>query len=165
MIQKVMQQYFSKPVTRYEILRDKDRLVAEVEVDGETYFLKGDKNSAAYIEKIYSFTTIMSRAGLPFIELEKTMKGNTYVEHDHFSFMLERRGEGDEIKRLRLSHIKEIGKWLGIQHSISLTTDFRFGVGTSWGMFGGNETDKFGDYDENEMSYLELMHSINENET
>src|SRR6476469_5078942 len=102
MIQKVIQHYLANPVTRHEILRDKDRLVAEVEVDGETYFLKGEKNSFVFIEKIFSFTTIMSRAGLPFIVLEKTMKGNTYVEHDNFSFMLERKGEGDEIKRLRL---------------------------------------------------------------
>ena len=32
-------------------------------------------------------------------------------------------------------------------------------------MFGGNETDAFGDYDENELSYLDLIQSIEEGES
>ncbi|WP_432361828.1 phosphotransferase enzyme family protein [Sporosarcina sp. UB5] len=165
MIRKVMQYYFTEPVSRHDILRDKDRLVAEVEVDGDTFFLKGEKQPVTFIESIIDFTIIMSAAGLPFIVPEKTIEGHRYVEHEGLLFILERKGNGEEVKRLRLSHIREIGKLLGKQHAISSTTDFRFGVGTSWGMFGGNKTDAFGDYDENELSYLDLIRCIDKDET
>ncbi len=165
LIQEVMQYYFTEPVTRHEILRDENRLVAEVEVDGAIYFLKGEKAPASFIESIIEFTKIMNNAGLPFIVPEKTIEGNRYVEHEGLHFILEQKGNGKELKRLRLSHIRESGKMLGMQHAISSTTDFRFNTGTSWGMFGGNETDAFGDYDENELSYLDLIRSINEDET
>jgi len=165
LIQEVMQHYFSKPVTRHEILRGKDRLVAEVEVDGETYFLKGEKQTAAFIESIIEFTKIMNDAGLPFIVPEKTIEGSRYVKYEGLFFILEQEGKGEEIKKLRLSHIREIGKMLGKQHAVSLKTDFRFHTGTSWGMFGGNETDAFGDYDENELSYLDFVKSVTENKT
>lgn len=160
-----MQHYFIEPFTSHEILRDNDRLVAEVQVGGKTYFLKGEKTSAAFIENIINFTIMMNDAGLPFIVPEKTLKGNRYIEHEGLLFILEQKGNGKEIKRLRLSHIREIGKMLGKQHAIASTTDFRFGVGTSWGMFGGNETDKFGDYDENELSYLDLIQNVDEEGT
>lgn len=165
LIQEVMQSYFTEPITRHEILRDRDRLVAEVEVNGETYFLKGEKTTVAVIEKIIEFTKIMSDAGLPFLVPEKTIDGNCYRQHEDLLFILERKGNGKEVKRLQLSHIQEIGKLLGKQHAVSATTDFRFGTGTSWGMFGGNETDALGDYDENEVSYLDLIRSLNEDET
>lgn len=157
-----MKYYFTEPVTRHEILRDKDRLVAEVEVDGETYFLKGEKQLVAFIEKVITFTTFMNNARLPFIVSEKTIEGNGYVEHEDLVFILERKGDGKEIKRLQLSHIKKIGKMLGMQHTVSSATDFRFGTGTSWGMFGGNKTDALGDYDENELSYLDLIQCVEE---
>ncbi len=160
LIQEVMKYYFTEPVTRHEILRDKERLVAEVEVDGEMYYLKGEKQPVAFIEKIIEFTILMNDAGLPFIVPEKTIIGNRYVEHGGLLFILEKKGFGEEIKHLRLSHSREIGKLLGKQHAISSTTDFRFGTGTSWGMFGGNETDAIGDYDENELSYLALIREI-----
>ncbi len=165
MIRTVMQHYFTEPVTRHKILRDRDRIVAEVEVGENTYFLKGEKQPASFIEKVIEFTIIMSKAGLPFIVPENTMKGNRCVEHEGLLFILERQGHGEEIKRLRLSHIREIGKLLGKQHAISSTTDFRFGTGTSWGMFGGNETDALGDYDENELSYLDFVQNVEGQET
>lgn len=155
-----MKHYFTEPVTRHKILRDKERLVAEVEVDGATYFLKGEKQPVAFIEGLIEFTIIMSEAGLPFIVPEKTLEAKRFVEHEGLLFILEQKGDGEEIKRLRLSHSREIGKLLGKQHVISSTTDFRYGVGTSWGMFGGNETDALGDYDENELSYLDLIREI-----
>lgn len=105
MIQKVMQHYFSKPITRQEILRDKDRLVSEVEVDGETYFLKGEKQKEAFIENIIEFTMIMKDAGLPFIVPERTMEGNFYVKHDGLLFILEQEGNGEEIKKVFACHI------------------------------------------------------------
>ena len=82
-----MKYYLTEPVTRHEILRDKERLVAEVEVDGETYYLKGEKTQSCIYRKHLSFTKIMSEAGLPFIVPEKTMNGNRYIEHEGlFSF-------------------------------------------------------------------------------
>ncbi|MFS0690967.1 phosphotransferase [Sporosarcina sp. 179-K 8C2 HS] len=162
MIFEVIQHYFTEPVTRHEILRDKDRIVAEVKVGDCTYFLIGEKQPASFIENVIKLTIIMSKAGMPFIVPEKTMKGNRYVEHGDLLFILEKKGDGEEVKRLRLSHIREIGKLLGKQHAISSTTDFRFGVGTSWGMFGGNETDALGDYDENELNYLDFVQTIEE---
>lgn len=160
MIHKVMKSYTFEPVTRHETLRDRERLVAEIEVDGQSYFLKGEKQTKAFVEKIITFTKVMRDAGLPFIVPEKTMDGQDYIEHEDYVFTLERKGEGDEIKHLHLSHIREIGKKLGKQHAVSLSTDFRFGSGTSWGMFGGNETEAFGEYDENELSYLDFIQHV-----
>lgn len=157
-----MLQYFPTPITRHEVLRDKDRLVAEVEVDGETYFLKGEKQSIQYIETVIAFTELMSDAGLPFIVPEKALNGKRYVRHKNLLFILECKGSGEEIKVLRLEHIKEIGKMLGRQHAVAYTNDLCFGRGTSWGMFGGNETEAIGDYDENELSYLDLIQSVAE---
>lgn len=157
-----MKQYFSEPVTRHEILRDMGRLVAEVEVDGETYFLKGEKQTAQFVETTILFTELMTDCGLPFIVPEKALVGERYVRHKDLFFILERKGIGEEISILRLEHIQELGKSLGKQHAVSSASDLRFGRGTSWGMFGGNETDELGDYDENELSYLDLVHSVKE---
>lgn len=160
MIQEVMQRYFSKPITRHEILRDKDRLVAEVEVDGELFFLKGEKQPEQFVETIIAFTELMSNAGLPFIVSEQALDGKRYVEHENLLFILERKGIGKEIKALRQEHLQELGKSLGKQHAVSSTIDLRFGSGTSWGMFGGNKTNELGDYDENELCYLDLVHCV-----
>lgn len=162
MIQEVMQRYFSKPITRHEILRDKDRLVAEVEVDGELFYLKGEKQPEQFVETIIAFTELMSNAGLPFIMSEQALDGKRYVEHENLLFILERKGIGKEIKALRKEHLQELGKSLGKQHVVSSTIDLRFGSGTSWGMFGGNKTNELGDYDENELSYLDLVHCVEE---
>ncbi|GEN84867.1 hypothetical protein SLU01_31790 [Sporosarcina luteola] len=162
MIQEVMQRYFSKPITRHEILRDKDRLVAEVEVDGELFYLKGEKQPEQFVETIIAFTELMSNAGLPFIMSEQALDGKRYVEHENLLFILERKGIGKEIKALRQEHLQELGKSLGKQHVVSSTIDLRFGSGTSWGMFGGNKTNELGDYDENELSYLDLVHCVEE---
>lgn len=162
MIQEVMQRYFSKPITRHEILRDKDRLVAEVEVDGELFYLKGEKQPEQFVETIIAFTELMSNAGLPFIMSEQALDGKRYVEHENLFFILERKGIGKEIKALRKEHLQELGKSLGKQHVVSSTIDLRFGSGTSWGMFGGNKTNELGDYDENELSYLDLVHCVEE---
>lgn len=160
MIQEVMQRYFSTPITRHEILRDKDRLVAEVEVDGELFFLKGEKQPEQFVETIIAFTELMSNAGLPFIVSEQALDGKRYVEHENLLFILERKGIGKEIKALRQEHLQELGKSLGKQHAVSSTIDLRFGSGTSWGLFGGNKTNELGDYDENELCYLDLVRSI-----
>lgn len=160
MIQEVMQQYFLKPVTRHEILRDKDRLVAEVEVDGKTYFLKGEKQTAQFVETMIVFTELMTNVGLPFIVPEKALDGERYVTHKDLLFILERKGAGEEITILRLEHIAELGRILGKEHAVSSSSDLRFGRGTSWGMFGGNETDELGNYDENERCYLDMVHSV-----
>ena len=89
-----MKYYFTEPVTRQETLRDKERLVAEVEVNGETYYLKGEKQTKAFVEKIITFTKVMREAGLPFIVPEKTMDGQDYIEHEGYVFTLEDKGKG-----------------------------------------------------------------------
>lgn len=162
MIQVVIRQYFTEPVTRQKILRDRDRLVAEVEVNGQLYFLKGEKQSNSFVEIMITFAEHMSNAGLPFILPEKAMNGDHYVEYEGLIFILERKGLGEEIEKCTLAYIKEIGKMLGKQHTISSSIDLRFGSGTSWGMFGGNETDTLGDYDENELCYLDLIRCLEE---
>ena len=160
MIQEVMQQYFSKPITRHEILRDKDRFVAEVEVDGELFFLKGEKQPEQFVETIIAFTELMSDAGLPFIVPEKTLIGERHVKHENLLFILERKGVGKEVNVLRLEQLQELGQSLGKQHALASASDLRFGRGSGYSMFGGNETEEFGDYDENEVMYLELVRCL-----
>ena len=57
-----MKYYTTDPVAHYETLRDRERLVAEIEVDGQSYFLKGEKQPKAYIEKIITFTKMHERS-------------------------------------------------------------------------------------------------------
>lgn len=159
-----MQYYFTEPITRHEILRDKDRLVAEVEVDGETYFLKGEKQTVQFVEAMITFTELMSGAGVPFIVPEQALNGERYVKNENLLFILERKGVGKEINVLRLEQLQELGKSLGKQHTVASVIGLRFGRGSGYSMFGGNETEEFGDYDENEVMYLELVHCLEDNE-
>lgn len=160
MIQNVMRNYFKEPITGNKILRDKERLVAEVEVDGKTFYLKGEKQSAAFVEKMIGFIDMMRNAKLPFSMSKLTLDGKPYVEHDGLIFILEEKGKGKPMEALRLKHIQEIGAMLGKQHAASMRSAFSFGRGTSWGMFGGNETEELGDYDENELCYWDLVSAV-----
>ncbi|WOV87144.1 hypothetical protein QWT69_14960 [Sporosarcina oncorhynchi] len=164
MIEEVLQQYFSNPPTATEVLRDQDRLVAEVTVDGKQYYVKGGKQSLVYIEKTITLTHLMREANLPFITPVQTLDGKYYVKHGQMHFILEQKGVGEEVKCLRMLHIEEIGRMLAKQHLVSENTAMRFGTGTSWGMFGGNATDALGDYDENELCFLDLMRTLKEHD-
>ncbi|MBE1555123.1 phosphotransferase enzyme family protein [Sporosarcina limicola] len=139
------------------ILRNEGRLIAKIEVDENVYFLKGERQTNEFIETVISFVTAMNEKGIPFTRLEKTIDGHQYVEASGFIFTVEKKSVGEEVERLRFSHINDIGKMLGKQHAVSETLDVCFGTATSWSIFGGNETDALGDYDENELSFKKFM--------
>ena len=140
-----------------EILRDEGRLVVKIEAQGQIYFLKGEQQTPVFMKALIAFIDKMKRAGLPFAELEQTMDGRLFTEAEGMLFMLEKKSMGVSVEQLQLIHIQEIGKILGKQHAVSESIGMRFNTGTSWGMFGGNKTDALGDYDENELSYLEFI--------
>ncbi|MBB4825092.1 Ser/Thr protein kinase RdoA (MazF antagonist) [Sporosarcina luteola] len=163
MISNVMKNFIKEPLTSHEVLRDKERLVAEVVVNGSTYYLKGEKIEKAFLERLIAFIREAGMSGLPYIGPEKTLDGADYVEHDGLLFILERKGKGAEVEGINLRQIEEIACLMGKEHALSLSRELRLGRGTSWGMFGGNATEELGDYDENELCFQDLMRTLEEN--
>ena len=100
-------------------------------------------------------------AGIPAVSMLPSLSGG-------FSGLYEEGGrlflttaevfvEGSEIEYVTAAQVKEIGRMLGRMHLAGSRAPFRFGYGTSWSMFGGNASEAFGEYDENELMYRELM--------
>ncbi|QTD39637.1 phosphotransferase enzyme family protein [Sporosarcina sp. Te-1] len=162
MISEVMGKFAEEPLTSHEILRDNERLVAEVVVNGATFYLKGEKIEKPFLERLIAYIREASMSGLPYIGPEKTLDGTDYVEHEGLLFILERKGKGAEVEGINLRHIEEIACLMGMEHALSLSRELRLGRGTSWGMFGGNATEELGDYDENELCFLDLMQALKE---
>lgn len=63
---------------------------------------------------------------------------------------------GEEVDVLNDGKLVSIASMLGRFHAESLRQGYRFHRATSWSLFGGNATEEIGDYDENELSFLEL---------
>lgn len=153
LISEIFQKFSTEEPITIQILRDGDRLIAEIVTSRQSYFLKGEQQSASFIDNLIKFVNEMISKGLPFVTFEKTNDGLLFIESKGMIFTLERKSSGREVEQLQLSHIRDIGRSLGRQHAVSSILDFRFGSGTSWGMFGGNGSDALGDYDENELSF------------
>ncbi|WP_318617859.1 phosphotransferase enzyme family protein [Sporosarcina sp. YIM B06819] len=160
LVRDVWQNFREMEPNQIEILRNEGRLVAKIEVQEQFYFLKGEQQTLFFMKNLITFVNKMKASGLPFTAFEKTMDGRSFVEASGMLFTLEKNLVGEEVEQLRLIHIQEIGKMLGRQHAVSQTIRMRFNRGTSWGMFGGNETDALGDYDENELSFTQFIEQV-----
>ncbi len=160
LVRDVWENFHEMEPEQIELLRNEGRLVARIDVQEQVYFLKGEQHNPLFQTTLMAFVDEMKVSGMPFAEFEKTRDGRLFVEASGMLFTLEKKSVGEEVERLQLVHIQAIGKMLGKQHAVSQTLGMRFNSGTSWGMFGGNESDSLGDYDENELTFNEFIEKV-----
>lgn len=140
---------------KLEILRNNERILVRIEAD-RTYFLKGEKAEKSYWEACCTFANYLLGQGMNVTQYQKSAAGHYVSQLDNKIFTLEYGLSGDPIKIITGRELSEIGRLLGLQHRLSMQIPSPFSTATSWSMFGGNQTDAIGDYDENELSFLEF---------
>jgi homoserine kinase type II len=144
-------------------IRNSEKIMLEVtSPNGITYILKGEKANAATVENIIQFATSLSSI-LPVSTYVKTISDTYCIPLNQYVLILEEKLLGSEVNILTDEIINEIGKNLGKLHQFSLNNYIRLNCATSWAMFGGNATDQIGDYDENELSFLNFKKAFQNN--
>ncbi|WP_078543019.1 protein kinase family protein [Litchfieldia alkalitelluris] len=137
------------------IIRRNERILAKIE-SGQEYFLKGESANKEYWEACCFYARALSEQGMNVTHCEKSINDTYVIQAEDKVFSLERSLSGEPMEFITDREINEIGRLLGIQHSLSSKITTPFTKGTSWSLFGGNQTGEIGDYDENELSYLDL---------
>ncbi|MEK4522189.1 hypothetical protein MKX96_11230 [Psychrobacillus sp. FSL W7-1493] len=137
-----------------EILR-KERVLAKVNSD-QKYFLKGEIADKAHWENCCHYSRLLLESGLNVTQYLKSLDATYIVEFEDKVFSLEINLAGKPVEVLTDREITEIGRLLGIQHALSIKIPTPFNTATSWSLFGGNLTDEIGNYDENELSFLDF---------
>ena len=141
-------------------IRNSEKIMLEVTTPNDiTYLLKGEKADAVNVENIIQFATLLSSI-LPVATYKKTINDTYCIALNQYIFTLEEMLAGSEVNILTDNIIYEIGKNLGKLHQFSLNNCIRLHCATSWAMFGGNTTNKLGDYDENELSFLDFKQAF-----
>lgn len=138
-----------------EILRRNERFLAKVNSD-QKYFLKGEIADKAYWENCCYYSSLLLENGMNVTHYQKSLDATYVVEVEEKVFSLEISLAGKPVEVLTDREITEIGRLLGIQHALSIEIPTPFNTATSWSLFGGNQTDEIGDYDENELSFLDF---------
>ncbi|MFJ8066922.1 hypothetical protein ACIQYS_20305 [Psychrobacillus sp. NPDC096426] len=139
-----------------EIIRMNERVLAKIN-SGQEYFLKGEPADKTYWEACCIYAAALLEHGMNVTHYEKFVDDTYIIQTDDKVFSLERSLSGEPMEFVTYREIAEIGRLLGIQHCISMKIPTPFITATSWSMFGGNQTDAIGDYDENELSFLDFM--------
>ena len=141
-------------------IRNSEKVMLEVTTPNDiTYLLKGEKADAVNVENIIQYATLLASI-LPVATYKKTISDTYCIALNQYVFTLEEKLSGSEVNILTDNIIYEIGKNLGKLHQFSLNNHIRLHCSTSWAMFGGNATDKIGDYDENELSFLNFKQAF-----
>ncbi|MCM3758383.1 hypothetical protein M3197_13010 [Sporosarcina aquimarina] len=140
---------------RIEILRSGERLLAKVTAES-LYLLKGERADVLYWVACCGYAQLLVERDMNVARYVQTTSGLRVHEEDGFVFTLEKELSGHELTNITDELLSEIGRLLGKQHIISAQFKSPFTTGTSWSMFGGNATENLGDYDENELSFLEF---------
>lgn len=135
-----------------EIFRMGEEVLAKIEAE-YTYFLKGEQADKTYWEHCCNFANTISGKGMNVSQYIKSKSGYYVVEIEDKVYSLELELKGDIINTITDVELIEIGNLLGVQHNISQQISTPFNTATSWSLFGGNQTDAIGDYDENELAF------------
>ncbi|MFY3790888.1 hypothetical protein ACOQFO_04135 [Ureibacillus sp. MALMAid1270] len=146
--------YYITP-KKIEILRNGERVLAKVET-AHAYYLKGESTDKAYLETCCTFANLLYDQGFLVTQYIQSSKGSYTVQFDDKVFTLELGLPGKPLEVITDQEIMEIGRLLGSQHRLSQRMPNLFTNATSWSFFGGNQSDAIGDYDENELSFLQL---------
>lgn len=164
-MKQILHNYGIKSTTEIEYYRNEQRLLAKVTLEnGKALMMKGEKETPQFVEKYCQFATLLKEKGFPVPVYRKTVYGQFSFIQDSFTITLEELCCGIEIDTLSDKHIYQIGKLLAYEHQLSTNLPFSFGRGTSWSMFGGNKTDALGDYDENELSFIDFSNTFQDEE-
>lgn len=143
-------------VENLKIIRNSEKKLIEIESsDGQLYMLKGERHRNDVLNEICAFANELTTI-LPFTTYIQTEMCTYMHYYKGFSYTLEQKINGREYEYVTDAMISSIASSLGKMHQFSLQQNRRLHQATSWSMFGGNATDKIGDYDENELSYIEL---------
>jgi len=99
----------------------------------------------------------------------KSKKGK-YYEHIKINdrevlASIEDKIEGDRVRKINKNIISQLGKYFGKMHSLSQCSNIKFDYGTPWSMFGGNKSNRFGEYDENIEYAIRLKEVLMSRET
>ena len=153
-ITQFARQHWNKSFRSIKELRNAEKLIyVLVDELGVSYVLKGEKENVQSVEENCQFANDL-RAILPISMYFKTIQNTFTTQYGAYVFTLaEYLSEGEEISSLTDIHLKEIATKLAIMHRYTLTNELTLQKATSWSMFGGNETEEIGDYDENELSF------------
>lgn len=164
--QKAWRHFSNGSEAEWEILRtieEKNTIIKVTDSDG-TKILKIHKETYASksgLEDQGRLSDAYRAAGIPAVEILPSLSGGFCGEYEEkgkvYLTTAEAFVEGSEINNVAPGQVREIGRMLGKMHLAGSRAAFRFGYGTSWSMFGGNASDAFGEYDENELMYKELM--------
>lgn len=161
-IRDLLKSFWDIDVNRLNVVRDSDNKLAEiVGIDGNVYILKGENNICEKVNRICEFANEL-KSILPVSTYIKTINSTYAVEHEEIIYTLEFKLPGKTVEHVTDQHINEIGKALGKMHRFSLEHAYKLNQATSWSMFGGNKTDNIGDYDENEISFLDFEKAFSE---
>ena len=74
----IFRQFSSVEPESIQVLRDKNRIVAEIVTSSHSYFLKGEQQTTIFIENLIGFVYEMRKKGLPFVAFEKTKEGRCF---------------------------------------------------------------------------------------
>ncbi|WP_042471845.1 phosphotransferase enzyme family protein [Bacillus ndiopicus] len=153
---KIATTFWHIEIAQCQVLRDGNKKLAAITAfDGTHYMLKGEQQNGENMQKICDFANQLSVI-LPVTTYLKTAEGSYIVTDHNIAYTLEHALSGIAINHLKDIHIEEIGKALGEMHRFSLEHTFTLNQATSWSMFGGNQSDAIGDYDENELSFRDF---------
>lgn len=144
-------------------IRNADKHIFEIHTCGQTYILKGEKQIVQEVEAYCQFANALQNA-LPISAYLPTTNSNFAAQKDDFVYTLEQKGMGKEIQQLNDAQIEAMGALLGKLHAYSLKHQLNLQKATSWSMFGGNATMAIGDYDENELSFLDFKKAFQHDE-
>ncbi|KGR79119.1 protein kinase family protein [Ureibacillus manganicus] len=156
---EICNNYYINPKT-VKVLRNNDRLLARIET-AHTYYLKGEPADKTYWEACCTFANLLNDQGFNVTQYIQSSYGTYTVQYMDKIFSLEQSLPGKPLEVITDKEIIDIGSLLGIQHRLSMKLPNLFTNATSWSLFGGNLSDALGDYDENELSFLEFKKHFN----
>ncbi|WP_274310134.1 phosphotransferase [Solibacillus daqui] len=143
----------------YTIIRNQEKRIFEIITPMQTYIVKGEKQILQEVETFCQFANSLQTV-LPISPYLQTTDSTFAAEKDGFVYTVEQKGIGAEIQQLNDAQIEAIGAMLGKLHAFSLKHKLSLHKATSWSMFGGNATVAIGDYDENELSFLNFKEAF-----
>lgn len=156
-ISAICKKYDIDPV-EVELLRSSEKVLVKVTSDAH-YLLKGERAEFSYWEASCHYAHLLYKNNMNVARYLKNRDSCYVTEQESFVFTLEQELRGQELTDMTDALLYKLGRFLGEQHNISMQLKSPFTTATSWSLFGGNATENIGDYDENELSFLEFQGS------
>lgn len=159
-LSKIVETYWNIRIKEFFSIRNADKKIAEIkDARGNVYIVKGEKNDCQKVNEICEFANVL-RVILPVPAYIQTVHSAYAIEQGGLTYTLEQKVTGIEAKFVTDRQLYVIGKALGKMHRFSLEHSLRLHQATAWSMFGGNKTDRIGDYDENELSFVDFENAF-----